>query len=1260
MGTLICITEETALPEGGFKTRLTFDQKTDYAITIQNPFSPEEEETLSWYFKDFLVYGGTADDPRLTEAGQSIHRCGESLFQQIFADPAALAAYQNAKKNGLDTLAFEIIGSPEFHTLHWEALRDPQNDQPLSIHAPFVRRSLQAAEETMTLKESPTINILLISARPNGASDIDYHVVSRLLARSLRQSGLRIHLDMVYPGTYEGLVKHLERKTAQHGPGYYHILHIDAHGSLLTHDEMIQMAEQSSVMLSARYGRAKLETYENLKAYIFFETPQVGTADPVEASELAQLLQLHQIPIVLLDSCESGRQIGANNTSLGSHLMEAGVKLALGMSYTVSVQAAAILTGTLYRELFSGSDPHIALTKARREIHHNKLRFNSTSEQIEMEDWILPVLYQHQPIRLQTREFTPEELAAYYTAQAEQFAFPEPAYSFYGRDDEMWEIEKLMLDSKGQPQGKPLLISGPLGAGKTTLIKHLAAWWHSTGLIEKVWYFNFGEQEWTRAMLMEALTQNLSEGDRKAVGLMPPAAQQAFLADKMRARRYLIVFDNLEMIPEDNIPATGLKELLRSLQGGQTMFLLGSRSQVPWLTGDVLVNRTYNVRGLDESAAGQMIYNILAQYNALARAGEPGFAALINLLHGNPQLIEAIIPQLAHKQPIELLHSGYMLNLEGLEKGDSGKISEIKEIFEVTASVLDPELQKLQICLMPFIDGYLASKTERYQELLKAQPGCAGLAVDRLPELLWLYNEQGILTPHSLPGVQYLHPFLNPFLRPLFLQEGLAGSPEADNALRQGINLAFLALHQEIGAEVTTLMESEDAEERQNGLEIANLLVFNLSTALDVALANDPTTIYQPYQAVILREHLQPQFWGNGVNLCNYVLNWFAALPAEKVTPPLRVEKLIVLGDLGKFYYNLEQYPEALAAYQLSRDDLLQFNDPPDYFNKDVALAGVYYQIGYTARTLEDWAVAKENTESALQLYEKCEDLSLQAQCHTLLAAVASGEDDQPASEAHYLKAIELYRQSGTEFNEAQLTYLMALSIDLQQQYDRAIEVYKKAVELFTQAEDLSGQADCYYQMGLDEEYQDRWEEASGYYKQAFDLYSEAENYPPMGQAIYHIGLISIQVELWEEAENCFVAAVNMAVATNDLDLLADSSYQLAELKYDQEKYDEAETFYKQALEAWTVQEDEYNQAECYYGLGWIAYARDQYPEATELELQALTLHNEFEDNQESIDQVMEILGYIWKESKDKELPGRIGEILGLDAKEVKKLLKPS
>lgn len=475
-------------------------QEYPLANPITPPFDEKAEAQLEWYFEEHLRFPFT-NQVRAQTAATSIGRYGETLFEQLFGDRRAYGRYQTALQAGIAQLAFEIAGSPEFQRLHWEALKDPDLPQPFALQAPFVRRNLTPRTLEAKVRASPTLNVLVVTARPGAGRDVGYRTISRPLVDSLRQAGTPVAVDIRRPGSYAALVAHLEALQDSQGAGYYHVIHFDVHGGLLTFsqfDALEKKLETSHYTFQPqRYGRGKLAPYPGVKAFLFLESGAPGLADPVEATELAKLLLTHQIPIAILNACQSGKQVGASETSLGSQLMSAGMQMVLAMGYSVTVSAAEIMMGRLYQQLFQGGDLAAAIRRARLELSNRKARRAYFNQTIELEDWLLPVVYQNQPQVLATRPFTDGEQAAYYERQASRYREPHVTYGFVGRDLDILHIEQRLLRQQDGREQNLLLVRGMGGAGKSTLLHHLAAWWQTTGLVEQVFYFGYDERAWT-------------------------------------------------------------------------------------------------------------------------------------------------------------------------------------------------------------------------------------------------------------------------------------------------------------------------------------------------------------------------------------------------------------------------------------------------------------------------------------------------------------------------------------------------------------------------------------------------------------------------------------------------------------------------------------------------------------------------------------------------------------------------------------------
>ncbi|NET36466.1 MAG: hypothetical protein F6K19_31295, partial [Cyanothece sp. SIO1E1] len=231
---ILTIREQQQL-DSGFAATLSIDHQSQYKITIQDPFDGKQERELEFYFEDWIKF--PFDNQVIAKrAAQSVQTYGETLFKQIFQDPDAYSDYKQACRDGLTALRIEIEGeSPNFQALHWEALKEPKQPKPFAVEGIFVRKRFQSGLTPINLKPSPTINLLVVTARPDEESDVGYRTISRPLIEAIQQAQLRVNIELLRPGTFQALSAHLERKE-----GYYHIIHFDAHGGLMTYEQFQQ------------------------------------------------------------------------------------------------------------------------------------------------------------------------------------------------------------------------------------------------------------------------------------------------------------------------------------------------------------------------------------------------------------------------------------------------------------------------------------------------------------------------------------------------------------------------------------------------------------------------------------------------------------------------------------------------------------------------------------------------------------------------------------------------------------------------------------------------------------------------------------------------------------------------------------------------------------------------------------------------------------------------------------------------------------
>ncbi|MGK7958512.1 MAG: CHAT domain-containing protein [Crocosphaera sp.] len=333
----------------------------------------------------------------------------------------------------------------------------------------------------------------------------------------------------------------------------------------MSYEQFKKGVEKSRYFYQRGYGLDNLEAYDGVKAFLFFEGENKGEAVPVEAAELTALLTGKNIPVYILNACQSGKQIRldkteeidenkikmgkgvrlqySNETSLSSRLLQAGMQMVVGMSYSVTVSAAKLMMKELYGQLFNNQPITEAIRLSRLELYNNKERQAYFNETIDLEDWLLPVVYNNQPVNFNLREMKREEEDKYYTDLEQSYRFPLPIYGFVGRDLEILKIEKSLL------KHNVLLLQGMGGTGKTTLLNYLREWWHKTHYVDNIFYVGYDETAWTVDQIIFNIGQQLYDKYKFATfQAMGDASKLGKLVTDLRSHDHVLILDNLESV----------------------------------------------------------------------------------------------------------------------------------------------------------------------------------------------------------------------------------------------------------------------------------------------------------------------------------------------------------------------------------------------------------------------------------------------------------------------------------------------------------------------------------------------------------------------------------------------------------------------------------------------------------------------------------------------------------------------------------------
>ena len=440
---------------------------------------------------------------------------------------------------------------------------------------------LRAAQRAKDEKRDPSrmLRVLAILAAPvfdlknpgRPPSPLDLHQEWHVLAQEVRQSNAPILLASLQPPTLDSLRSALSPRAGEQA-AFPHILHFSGH------------AWREGLLLEDDVGQVHLATTSRILNDL------KGIAQPLD--------------LVVLNGCESAADAG----SVAQALLEGGLARAVvGHERPVLDSQAVAFAGRLYAELTAGFSLKDAVERARRKV--------TTHEVIMLGDGALrfDMLSHGEPV---------------IDRQRAAGNLPTQTAPFLGRGRDLVEISR----SLSHPPVM-VLLSGPPGIGKTSLIQEAAArnQWRFPGGVA---YARGPRPGTTTAAEM---LRDLAGG----LGFTPPAGKEAEVL-QMHAASHptLCLLDNLESLPPDEMER--LREFL-CLLGGESAALLALRPPSRILE-DLPSARPISLhRGLAlEEAERYALF--LARHKGIP-LDESSAHFIASSVEGHPKLIDLIVAQ---------------------------------------------------------------------------------------------------------------------------------------------------------------------------------------------------------------------------------------------------------------------------------------------------------------------------------------------------------------------------------------------------------------------------------------------------------------------------------------------------------------------------------------------------------------------------------------------------------------------------------------
>jgi tetratricopeptide (TPR) repeat protein len=1104
------------------------------------PLDADALEELRWYLEDYLRAPFGVYEERGPKVAAQLRAWGQAVFAAVFgAGPTRDAYVRMRSRAGAGVEIVFRSAAPGWLGLPWELLCDPDRPTPVALDRVGVSRSLPAAAlaEAFTVG-GERLRVLMVISRPQGAADVGYRMIVRPLLERLEAVRGSVELVVLRPPTLERLAEVLSNARDAGEP--FQVVHFDGHG-----------------VLNGRGGAGAPLTFEGSteQGELVFEKP-TGGPDHVPVAEVARVLAAAQVPVVVLNACQSGAVGKQLEAAVATRLLQEGAASVVAMAYSVYAVAAAEFMAAFYERLFAGDRISDAVSAGRGRLARHAER-PSPKGPMKLADWVVPVHYLRREVRFPDLRATP---AAERPVDDSSAALA-PVNAFVGRDGLFFTLETALHHQR------VVVLHGQAGTGKTELAKAFGRWWRDTSGVDHpewvIWH------SFKPGIASFGLDGVVAEIGLRVFGTdfarLDTAERREAVLQLLAQRRLLLIWDNFEAVwsmpdPTGATPpldATGREELTwflrRIAAGGRSAVIVTSRTEETWL-GDL---RRIPVGGLAPSEAIEYADQVLAAYpDAAPRRAQRAFAELMEWLNGHPLSMRVVLPYLDTTDPQVLL--------AGL-RGTAALPGRDLFTASLTYSIdhLIPETRRLLVVLSLF---------QNVTELNALNP------LSRNPGIPRRFRNQtrddweraleeaagvGLLSPlgRSMYGI---HPALPTYLAEQWRLE----EPEDYDHQRSATQAALLDAYATIGDWLYQQIHGGDGALAFGVIDHLRRMLGNL---LGYALEHG---LWARAQAIVIPLRT---YWDSR-GLTEEALGWVdrarLALETADGTPPAFDDAagrlwLNIMGCQAYCQLTAHQLDAAERTY-LDMQDMLQ--QQPESPEKLGGLAYVYHHLGWVAQDLGNLDDAKEWYLKSLTINEEL------------------GERLRMAANYHHLGWVA---EDRGHLNDAEEWHLKSLAIE-------------------EELNNRPGIATSYHHLGINAQMRMDPDKAEDWFLKALTINEELGNRLEIALNYNHLGIVAQMREDPDEAEEWYLKFLTISEELGDRPRIATSYYQLGRVAQDRKHLDDAQEWYLKSL---TIDEELGNRrgmARSFMKIGWLAGARGHPEEAMEWTVRCVALFDEF------------------------------------------------
>ncbi len=1043
---------------------------------------------LRWYLEQFLSYPFPPETEHVERVLDALRRWGETAFRSLA--PASLGIPTITSSHEPRRLRIQS-DDPRILSWPWEALRDSHN-RPIGQTTQIERSVATTPEPLLLPAELPTdrINVLLVTARPE--DDVTYRSISRALVELVAARQLPAHVHVLRPPTSARLREHLAER-----PATYHVLHFDGHG----------------VYTEGYFGRPE--------GHLLFED-EAGRPDYVPGRVLGGFLRSSPIPIVVLNACQSA-MLDANAedafASVAAALIRNGARSVVAMAYSLNVSGAQQFLPAFYGRLFETGSVAESVLAGRRRMADNPGRICARGR-FDLEDWLLPVLYQQAPVDLSFAVGKP----ASEIPETSDFESEPLLRSFYGRDDALLRLERAF-----RKKPATTVLHGLGGVGKTTLAKGLVDWLRATdGLGEGCSWLDFRQIHGIDSVLNRLAEPILG----KDFALLDRQRKIASLAKALRDRRRILVWDNFESAVGD---IDDLSALLQALHGGQSKVLVTSRSDESKL-GE---RQAIRVDGLRGDERWELWHHLLETSLTEIDRDDRAQVELMDLMAGHPLAMRVMVSRLAECSPSELtsrLRSA-MVSLEDHRGEDETRL------FATLQQAQTAVPEKLRGLLVP-LALFVVCVDARFVDAMARE---ADAAFDRpaIDKFLAILAELGLLSERG-SGVFVLHPVLGSFLRATILPHARA---EERRAWTRAFVVALSSLAQAlIGLPLhrqrppfrmhrANMLAAVGRAERL-GIETHQAEILQ-ALAMHAEKRRDFVEAEAAFEELSRLAHGLGNFQGEAG--AYHHLGRIAEARREYAAAESWYRKALAINeelnneaDVARTYHHLgslaEDQRDFTTAERWYRKSLTSERRRGDEDGAGKTL----FQLGRVAREQGHIDDADRLHREALAIFKKAGNTEEMAKSFHALGMVAEERRDLEEAHREYQKALILHRKHGNEHGAAITCHELGILAQEQDDFESAEKWFLESVRIHEEEVDEHGAALTYHQLGIIAGEKEDLEAAQTWFEKSLQIHEKVGDEHGAAMTHAHLGLLAGWREDYEECARWLLRSIRTFRETGD------------------------------------------------------------------------------------------------------------------------------